>query len=209
MTEGMASTSGVTEAQLREGLAQNPGRVIGAEPNVPTASVAAIARQGTGDDVELLFIERATKAGDPWSGQMAFPGGRTEPTDADTAATAERETSEEIGLDLADAGRLGRIDDLDGGRATNRRIIVSAHVYWLGVADPQLAPNYEVADTIWVPSSRLLNPDSYEDYTRPSVPDQVFPSVRVGDGGKVIWGLTFRMLEDLFVRLDRRFPGRR
>jgi len=81
-------------------------------------------------------------------------------------------------------------------------------VYWLGKADPPLTPNYEVADTIWVPTSRLLDPASYEDYTWPAVPGQVFPSVRVGAGGKVIWGLTFRMLEDLFGRLDRRFPGR-
>ena len=200
-------TEGVSEAQLRQGLEQNPGQVIGPLSGVASAAVAAIARQ-SGDDTELLFIERATKASDPWSGQMAFPGGRTEPTDTDTAATAERETREEIGLDLAGADRLGRIDDLEGGRATNRRIIVSAHVYWLGDDDPTLTPNYEVADTIWVPASRLLDPHSYEDYRWPPVPDQVFPSVRVGDGGKVIWGLTFRMLEDLFERLGRRFSGR-
>lgn len=170
------------------------------------ASVAAIARS-TADDIEFLFIERATKASDPWSGQMAFPGGRLDPGDADSNATAERETREEIDLDLVGADRIGRLDDLEGGKATNRRIIVSAHVYWIGSDDPALTANHEVADTIWVPSRVLLDPESYEDFEFHRAPGQFYPSVRVGPGGKVIWGLTFRLLEDLFDRLGRPFPG--
>lgn len=196
----------ITEGALRHAIATSTVTSAIDDEGVPRAAVAIIARQNDGD-VELLFIERATKDSDPWSGQMAFPGGRVDPVDIDLYDTARRETHEELGLDISGAECLGRIDDLEGGRAQRRRIIVSAHVWWIGNADPELHPNYEVADTIWVPSAVLTDPGSYEDFHWPSVPDQTFPSVRVGPGGKVIWGLTFRLLEDLFNRVGLDFPG--
>ncbi|KAG5458036.1 MAG: hypothetical protein BJ554DRAFT_1822 [Olpidium bornovanus] len=53
-------------------------------------------RRGT---PEILFIKRATRAGDRWSGHVAFPGGKQEPSET-ARQTAERETREELGLDL-------------------------------------------------------------------------------------------------------------
>lgn len=192
----------ISEFELRHALTHTSVARASDDEGVPRAAVAAVARQRAGD-VEFLFIERATKDGDPWSGQMAFPGGRVEPSDVDLNATAERETLEELALDISGADRLGRLDDLEGGRAQRRRIIVSAHAYWIGDADPPLTPNYEVADTIWVPTAVLLDSASYEDFTWHLVPGQTFPSIRVGPAGKVIWGLTLRLLEDLFDRLGR------
>lgn len=52
-------------------------------------------------DPEILFIKRAGRVGDRWSGHVAFPGGRRDPPDVDDRATAIRETREEVGLDLA------------------------------------------------------------------------------------------------------------
>jgi 8-oxo-dGTP pyrophosphatase MutT (NUDIX family) len=51
-------------------------------------------------DAEILFIKRAGRVGDRWSGHTALPGGRRDPTDADDRAAAVRETKEEVGLDL-------------------------------------------------------------------------------------------------------------
>ncbi len=51
-------------------------------------------------DPEILFIKRAGRAGDRWSGHTALPGGRRDAPDADDRATAIRETQEEVGLDL-------------------------------------------------------------------------------------------------------------
>lgn len=51
-------------------------------------------------DPEVLFIKRASRAGDRWTGHVALPGGKRDPEDADDQATAIRETWEEIGLDL-------------------------------------------------------------------------------------------------------------
>ena len=51
-------------------------------------------------DPEVLFIKRAARVGDLWTGHVALPGGKRDPEDEDDRATAIRETSEEIGLDL-------------------------------------------------------------------------------------------------------------
>ena len=49
---------------------------------------------------EILFIKRASRAGDRWTSHVAFPGGGREPGDEDDCAASVRETQEEIGLDL-------------------------------------------------------------------------------------------------------------
>ena len=88
-------------------------RALGArEPTVadPGSAVAAILCNA--ESPQLLFIERARVEGDPWSGDIAFPGGRVEPQDDGLQAAAERETQEEIGLDLGHGRYIGRLDDL-------------------------------------------------------------------------------------------------
>ncbi len=171
----------------------------------PRAAVASVFRASEdGPGAELLFIQRATKPTDPWSGQMAFPGGRQEPHDPSPQATAARETSEEVGLTLDPAASIGSLSELDGGRANNRRIIVSAHAFWLDGPRPELQPNHEVADTVWVPLRDLGNPDRYIDYRYP-LTDSLFPGIQLDKDGQVIWGLTLRLLSDLFDRMKQPF----
>jgi 8-oxo-dGTP pyrophosphatase MutT (NUDIX family) len=77
-------------------------------------------------DPEIVFIERARVLSDPWSGHIAFPGGRCEPDDQLPQDTAVRETEEEIGIDLSAARLLGRLDDLTGRRS--HHLVVSCFV---------------------------------------------------------------------------------
>lgn len=171
----------------------------------PRAAVASVFRNADdGSGAEVLFIQRATKPTDPWSGQMAFPGGRKELSDISPQATATRETSEEVGLELDPARSIGSLTELDGGRANNRRIIVSAHAFWVDGPRPKLQPNYEVADTVWVPLRELGNPDRYIDYRYP-VTDSLFPGIQLDKDGQVVWGLTLRLLSDLFNRMKHPF----
>ena len=57
----------------------------------------------------LCFIKRSERPDDPWSGQMALPGGRVARTDASAHAAGMRETVEEVGLDLTRYRHLGAL----------------------------------------------------------------------------------------------------
>ena len=96
------------------------------------AAVAVICCEQAGA-LHLLFITRAQRAGDPWSGHLAFPGGRLDPDDADPRAAAERETREEIGLDLGPEEYLGRLDDL---ATVTTSMLVAAFVYGIALPRP-------------------------------------------------------------------------
>ncbi|MEX0943093.1 MAG: CoA pyrophosphatase [Pseudomonadales bacterium] len=166
------------------------------------AAVATILRENN-HDTEALFILRATSEDDPWSGHMAFPGGHRDPGDPSLRAAAERETLEEIGLDLNLHARfLGEIDAVRANpRGRDINILVTPFVYVLEWEDPVLTPNYEVADILW---GSLADMYSRNTLTRGEfeVAGQVleYPGFSVGD--HVVWGLTLRMLDQFFRMLD-------
>jgi len=171
------------------------------------AAVAMILRPARGDvGAEVLFIERARFAGDPWSGHMAFPGGRVEAADDDPRAAAERETLEEVSVSLAGAEVLGQLDDLRG-RHAGREIpmVISAYVYLCREPAP-LEPNHEVAEAFWFPVRELLDPARRDHY---EIRGLRFPGVLVGEPRRhVVWGLTYRFVEGFFERLGRPWPDR-
>ena len=74
----------------------------------------ALVLAGSGDELSLCFIRRAEHPLDPWSGHMALPGGRWDPTDPHPRAAAERETLEEVGIAVGDPVRLTVTDTLRG-----------------------------------------------------------------------------------------------
>ena len=168
-----------------------------------SAAVAVVFRSGEHGS-ELLFIQRASKDSDPWSGHMAFPGGRTDETDRDSHHTAERETREEVGLDLTDAPRLGSLNDLLPGGGRGGLSAVHANAYWLDGARPELTLNYEVADALWVPLAVLADADRFIDYYYP-ISDSTWPGIQLANPVQVVWGLTLRFLADLYERLDTDF----
>lgn len=152
------------------------------------------------DDPAVLFIERAQRPGDRWSGQMALPGGRAEPGDRDLAHTAARETREEVGVELGDA--VGRLDDVHGRVVTNA---VSTYVHALAER-PLLRPKpSEVQTALWIPVSHLLSPAAAGHYRYGGVGR--FPAV-VYDRF-TIWGLTYRIVENFARALGTRLPAPR
>jgi len=162
-----------------------------------TAGRAAVALvlAGPEDDLRLCFIQRATRKGDHWSGQMAFPGGRAEARDPTPRAVAERETREEVGLVLDGAEYLGRLSELrirHSGVVT--KDVLSPFVYYAGVELPHLETSEEVADTFWIPLRQLWdehNATTFE-YERQGDPVRL-PGIRFGD--RIIWGLTYMMFQ--------------
>lgn len=161
------------------------------------AAVSMLLRKR--EDVEMLLIQRAVCEDDPWSGQMAFPGGMIEPADASSRVAAERETLEEIAVDLREHVYAGQLDDLQGRHAGHPLgLIVSGHVYQLQ-DNAALRPNYEVADMVWVPLQTFLDRARKTDVRHPRAPEQVYPGIVIdAEKQQVLWGLTRRFVEVFF-----------
>lgn len=151
--------------------------------------------------LELLFIRRAEDPRDPWSGQIAFPGGRAEPEDPSLEVTAVRETAEEVGLDLAASGEcLGALDEVRAlAQMRPLNLAIAPYVFRFTGSDPA-EPGSEVKSVHWLALDDLLGPGrrSTMEYVQQGLRME-FPCLRVGE--LVIWGLTYRMLMGLRERL--------
>jgi 8-oxo-dGTP pyrophosphatase MutT (NUDIX family) len=154
-----------------------------------------------GDDAEILFIQRAIYESDPWSGQIAFPGGRSEADDVDLFQTALRETREELGVDLSDKIELlGRLDDLHPRTVKLPSVFVRPFV--LATREKlDFAPSTEVADFFWLSLKYLRDSASWAETTVEV--RGMFRSVRACRfEGYLIWGMTERILSQLLALLD-------
>jgi 8-oxo-dGTP pyrophosphatase MutT (NUDIX family) len=168
------------------------------------AAVAVILRD-RGGEAEVLLIRRATKEGDPWSGHMAFPGGRQDPTDRDLLHTALRETEEEVGVRLQpDEHLVGRLDDLRAvARGVPVSLVIAPFVFTIH-DDPVLVPRVEeVEEVVWAQLSELAGGtlDTKYGYLHEGETLEL-PGYDVG--GRVVWGMTHRMLVALLAALDGR-----
>ncbi len=161
------------------------------------AAVALILRD-LASDPKMFFIERAKHEKDPWSGQIAFPGGNRESGDISPFATACRETEEEVGLELSPRNLLGRLNDQQG-RNKNQKLplVISCFVFNME-GEQQTINNNEVEDSFWVPVSHLLNDDNRIDY-QPGYSDETWSAISL-DGQRVLWGLTWRFVR-MFLKL--------
>ena len=162
-----------------------------AAPGASPAAVALILLEGP-RGLETLLIRRAERADDPWSGQVALPGGRYDPADADLLVTAIRETREETGVDLSAAERLGVLDDLYPRTPTLPAVVVRPFVFALA-SRPTLVPGVEAARVFWLPLDRLSQRGVWRDFTLPvRGVERTFPAYVVDE--IVIWGMTERIL---------------
>lgn len=169
------------------------------EPGVTLAAVALLLRQGAADGAEILFIKRAERTGDPWSGHLAFPGGRAEEHDATLLEIAMREAAEEVGIDARRGGKvIGRLPAFRPVSSRIPSVVVAPFV----AAAPEgavirLQPA-EVQDAFWMPLSELKR-SGRSASVRWQAADGVrelpaFPSA-LGP----IWGITERILSQFLA----------
>ena len=159
------------------------------EPGFWEAAVAIVLRETGGKAPEALFIERAVREGDPWSGQVALPGGRRDEGEAGLDDTVVRETREETGLDLRAHGELfGPLDEFRTRSPALPAVIVRPYVARIDGARV-IVPSDEVSSYFWVPLDALFDPAN----TRPTnVVARGFTMWRdaIHYEGRVIWGMT-------------------
>lgn len=193
----------VTLERIREVLRGHTPRLVAGIGKTP-AAVAAILHETEGA-ARLLFIERSEHPEDPWSGDLAFPGGRIETVDAGPRAAAERETFEETGIDLAESECLGRLDDLTGSTLP---VVVSAFVYAVSAPGP-LVCSAEVRECFWVSLDELLDPERQLERRFPcrGLEDRLHPAIDLlGPGRPVLWGITYRLTARLMELAGRPLP---
>jgi 8-oxo-dGTP pyrophosphatase MutT (NUDIX family) len=156
--------------------------------------------------IEVLLIRRAEADGDPWSGHMALPGGRWDPRDGSLLQTAIRETVEETGVTLEAVGiPLGRLTPLNP--ATRRLPPISISPFIFVVPEDTVArpASPEVDETLWVPLTTLFDPVAAGTVEIEfDTASRTFPCIRVE--GRVIWGLTYRILQDFLSRIQEGSP---
>lgn len=184
-------------------LSNSPTRSHSSRSEGSGAAVAAVLRQT--EQLDVLLIRRSERPGDPWSGHVAFPGGRIDPGDASPRAAAVRETMEEVGLDLLRHGRpLGALSPQPAvGRGRRVGFDIHPFVYAVEPEHPPLVPDpSEVSTTLWVPMAFLADRAQRSIY-RHRHEEVVYELPCYRYEGHLIWGLTLRMLDEL-VDVGRR-----
>ena len=162
-------------------------------PPARRASVAIILA-GDSDARSVCFVERARRDGDPWSGDVALPGGWAKHEAESLREAAKRETHEEIGLSLADAHHIGDVAPMQISSFRTGFGIIGASVFYVGEFRPALSlEEREIAHAFWVPIAHLHHPDNRTvvHWAR-SGPPRARPAIAFD--GRVIWGLTYRIL---------------
>ncbi len=153
---------------------------------------AAVALIVVPDPEAFLLIRRAERAGDPWSGHLALPGGRRHPDDSDLVATAIRETREEVGVVLERTNLAHTLSDVVPRTPALPPLAIRPFVFTLAERPP-IVPNPEVAGTVWVEVAGLRERVAREELTMELRGERrTFPAYRTAFGP--VWGLTERIL---------------
>lgn len=164
-------------------------------PDRPHAAVALLLAP---DPDRLLLIRRADRAGDPWSGQLALPGGRREADDPDLLHTAMRETAEETGLLLDRAWHRADLDDLAPMTPVLPPIVVRPFAFQL-VEALAAGRSAEVAGASWVPLATLAAPGVFREATiEVRGARRVVQGYHLDDG--LLWGMTERIVTPVIAR---------
>jgi len=190
---GMPSATAARLDRIARAVRAHVPRAAERDPPFHEAAVALVLRAGARGAVELLFIHRAEREDDPWSGQIALPGGRRDASDATLEDTAVRETFEETALDLrASADLVGALDELRPRTPVLPPVIVRPFVALLsGGVDIRVSG--EVADHFWADLDAVFDPAA----TRETMVvargfERRVPAIH--HEGRVIWGMTERIV---------------
>jgi len=149
-------------------------------------AAVALLLKPINQDFEVLFVKRVENPTDPWSGQMALPGGRRDSKDKDLKQTVVRETLEETSINLLYGCRfLGVMETLESTLRSEMKVlpfvILLEH-------EPSIKLNEELKGFVWVSLEELAQHKGTARFNFGEFPAYIF-------GDTVIWGLTYRILD--------------
>jgi len=160
-----------------------------------TANAAvALLLKSANNRLSVLFVKRANSPNDPWSGQTALPGGKREPNDKNLKQTVIRETLEETNINLEHRCRfLGTIRIQHSNRMLKMRIL--PFVILLEYEPTVKLNENELEGFAWISLRELAEHRG----TAKSIHGKP-PAYNID--GHVIWGLTYRLVEDFLDIID-------
>lgn len=161
------------------------------------AAVSLLLRPAPAGPGEVLVIRRAEREGDPWSGHLAFPGGRADSLDTSLVSTAVRETLEEVGIDVLRGGRvLGRLPTVRPKNTSLPPVDITPFVMRAPPGSDARPRRGEVEEAFWV-SLAALRRSGPTEVVRMTVDGAPREWRAYATPGGLIWGLTEWILTSL------------
>jgi 8-oxo-dGTP pyrophosphatase MutT (NUDIX family) len=155
------------------------------------AAVVVLLR-ATNQDFQVLFVKRAEKSGDPWSGQTALPGGKRDPKDQNLKETVVRETLEETSINLFEGCRfLGAMEPV---RSTQKPEMKILPFVVLLEKEQAIKLNEELTAYFWTPLKELAKHKGTVKFSFGEYPSYIIEK-------HVIWGLTYKIMHNLLSLL--------
>lgn len=157
------------------------------------AAVVVLLKLASDASLEILLVKRAENPLDPWSGQMALPGGKRDAKDFSIMQTVVRETLEETSINLGhDCRFLGMLESMRSGRKPN--LLVAPFIV-LVEYEPVIVLSRELEGYVWASLENIRKSKGFAEF-----PSRKVSAYAVGEN--YVWGLTYRILERLFSVLN-------
>jgi len=151
------------------------------------AAVVVLLR-ATNQDFQVLFVKRAEKSGDPWSGQTALPGGKRDPEDQNLKETVVRETLEETSINLFEGCRfLGAMEPVRSTQKPEMKILPFVALLEKKQA---IKLNEELTEYFWTPLKELAKHKGTVKFSFGEYPAYIIEN-------HIIWGLTYKIMQNL------------
>lgn len=149
--------------------------------------------KSTSQGFQVLLVKRAERAGDPWSGQTALPGGKCDVDDKDLKATVVRETLEETGINLLVGCRF--LGAMEAVRSTQKPEMMILPFVVFQEKDQTIKLNEELTEHFWTPLSGLAKHRGAVKSSFGEHPAYIIEN-------RIIWGLTYKIMQNLLSLLS-------
>jgi 8-oxo-dGTP pyrophosphatase MutT (NUDIX family) len=137
------------------------------------------------EDYEILFVKRVERSTDPWSGQIAFPGGKIETSDNSLKDTVIREVFEETNILVKEENILGALEIIKSESKRNIKILPFIVIL---EEKPFIKLNKNELDKFfWIPYKNIENSRGITNFGSREIPAYIF-------GKDIVWGVTYNIL---------------